>query len=412
MNWFLRLKLANKLLLTFLICSALTAAVGVFGLLRVAGLGAMLDSVYRDNVLAAQYVSDAASRFGAHSRAYVRLPAMKDAETVKATIDRAQSHMDKFQKSIEAYRATNLQPNEVQLVKLLDTQLPVYKAQSDKVAALAGAGKAAEAAELSNGDARKATTAVEDTLDKLIDELAAQAKATNEAGAQTIASTRTVLIAVVAGSVLLAIALGLVVTRIVSRQIGGEPAVAADIVRRVADGDLSAQIALRHGDSNSMLYAVQQMVGRLKQVIDGQRAVVEAANRGNFQARVDLQGLQGFQKEMGEGLNQLVTTTGGSIADVVRVMEAVSGGDLTRTIDADYDGAFGEMKTYVNNTVAKLSEVVAEVNSGAESLAGASEEVSATAQSLSQASSEQAAGVEETSASMEQMTASISQNTE
>ena len=89
-----------------------------------------------------------------------------------------------------------------------------------------------------------------------------------------------------------------------------------------------------------MLFAVGQMVGKLRQVIAGQRAVVEAANRGDFAARVDTAGMQGFQKEMGDGLNQLVATTGASIADVVRVMSALAEGDLTTRIDKDYQGAF------------------------------------------------------------------------
>jgi methyl-accepting chemotaxis protein len=108
--------------------------------------------------------------------------------------------------------------------------------------------------------------------------------------------------------------------------------------------------------------------------------------------RVDLAGLQGSQKEMGEALNNLVTTTGASIGDVVRMMAAVAEGDLDGAIDKDYEGAFAELKEYCNNTVQKLAQVVAEVNSSAEALASASEEISATAQTLSQAASEQAAG--------------------
>jgi len=297
--------------------------------------------------------------------------------------------------------------------------------------------------------------------------------------------------------------LGFYITRSLLAQLGGEPAYAGSVMARIAGGDLDVNIQTKAGDTTSMLAAVEGMVGKLKQVIDGQRAVVEAANRGNFDARVELAGLQGFQKEMGEGLNQLVATTGASIADVVRVMGAVSRGDLSNSIEKSYQGAFGELKEYTNNTVHKLTqviegqrgvvqaanrgnfeqridlaglqgfqkemgeglnalvatirasvddvvrvmgamsegdltkridkayegefaklkeyanntvdklaEVVAEVNGAADSLASASEQVSATAQSLSQASSEQAAGVEETSASIEQMTASIAQNTE
>jgi methyl-accepting chemotaxis protein len=412
MNWFSRLKLAHKLSITFLVCSVLTAAVGVYGLTRMSVLGDMLGYTYDNNVVCMQQIGEAQMRLSAHARAYVRLLSMKKAEDMASTTTRAKGHLDKFNKSIQEYRSTVLSAKEAALQKELDAQLPVYLGYMDKVAALAAAGKIDEGVELSNGAARKATDDMEKIMDRVVEELGAQAKASNEQGAATLAQAKLITTTVVVVSVLLAIGLGLFVTRLITRQLGGEPDYAARLLTQVAHGDLSVQVETRAGDDSSMLFAVKQMVGRLQQVISGQRQVVEAANRGNFDARVDLNGLEGFQKEMGEGLNQLVMTTGQSIDDVVRVMGAMSEGDLTQTIDKDYDGAFGQMKEYVNNTVGKLSQVVQEVNSSAESLAGASEEVSATAQSLSQASSEQAAGVEETSASIEQMTASISQNTD
>ncbi|MDB5998571.1 MAG: hypothetical protein JWP52_270 [Rhizobacter sp.] len=412
MNWFLRLKLAHKLLMTFLICSLITAAVGLYGLSQIADLGKMLSRTYQDNVLAAQYVADASGRLTAHARAYVRLPALKNPADVNDAVGRAKLLLDKYREKMALYRATKLSDKEKALLQKLDSALPDYIAQNDKVAEMAAVGKFEQAAELSNGETRKSINVVEGTMTDLIEELSSQAKATNDEAEQTVEHARIVLLSVIGGSVVLALLLGLGVTRIVSRQLGGEPVDAAELMRRVAGGDLSADIKLRHGDNDSMLYAVRQMMDRLTQVIEGQRNVVAAANRGDFGARVDIAGLLGFQKEMGDGLNQLVSTTGDSIQDVVRVMGAMAQGDLTQSIDKPYEGSFGEMKDYVNDTAAKLAQVVSEVNSGAESLANASEEVSATAQTLSQASSEQAAGVEETSASMEQMTASISQNTD
>jgi len=195
-------------------------------------------------------------------------------------------------------------------------------------------------------------------------------------------------------------------------QLGGEPRYAADIIERVADGNLDVEIQTHKGDDSSMLFAVKNMIGKLQQVISGQRRLIDAANRGNFTERVDITGLAGFQKDMGEGLNQLAATTGASVDDVARVMRALSEGDLTKTIDKTYEGAFGEMKDSANNTVLKLSMIISDVNSAANALTAASVQVSSTAQSLSQASNEQASGVEETSASLEQMTASIAQNTE
>jgi methyl-accepting chemotaxis protein len=503
MNFFLRLRLAHKLLVTFLACSALTAVVGGYGLWCIAGLGAALNETYTQNLLPLQKISDAASRLSAHSRAYVRLPALKDPADVKNAVERAQVHLDKFNLALQAYRKTHLSAREVELQKRVDELMPNYLAQNERVAALAAAGDSVAAANLSNGEARKAITALESVFTDVGIELASQADATNTGATLSVDHARNMLLGIIAASVALAIALGLGVTRIIQRQIGGEPDDAAGLLRQVADGDLSANIVTRPGDRGSLLFAARQMVERLQQVIAGQRRVVAAANQGNFGERVDLNGLAGFQKELADGLNELmtttgasigevvlvmralsdgdldktitkqyqgaygdmaaaaqqmtgrlkrvvdgqrdvaaaanagdfsqrvdlaglqgfqlelgkslnhlVTTTGASIDDVVRVMSAMSDGDLTQRIDKPYQGAYDHMKDYVNGTADKLAQVVTEVNAGAEALAGASDEVSATAQSLSQAASEQAAGVEQTSASVEQMTASISQNTE
>ena len=225
-------------------------------------------------------------------------------------------------------------------------------------------------------------------------------------------SARTMMLGLGIVAVVMAVFAAVLVTRSLIKQLGGEPGYAAKVLQTVAAGDLAVSVALRKGDDTSMLFAVGSMIEKLKQVIAGQQRVVEAANRGEFGERVDLAGLAGFQKELGEGLNKLAATTGSSIEDVVRVMKALSEGDLTQTIDKSYEGAFAELKEYANGTVFKLSAIITEVNSAADALAGAAEQVSSTSQALSQAASEQASGVEETSASIEQMTASIAQNTE
>lgn len=269
-----------------------------------------------------------------------------------------------------------------------------------------------KAAELLLGNFEIANSAYATSLDALGKHHAEQMDEGAQAANDTYLDTRKTVIALAVIAVAVSIALAALITLNLLKLLGGEPNYAAELMKKISGGDLTMDVMTKKGDDHSMLYAVKEMVTKLKQVIEGQRKVVAAANSGMFDERIELTGLQGFQKEMGEGLNQLVTTTGASIADVVRVMGAISDGDLTKTIDKAYEGAFGELKEFTNNTVSKLAQVVTEVNSSAEGLASASEEVSATAQALSQAASEQAAGVEETSASLEQMTASIAQNTE
>ena len=140
--------------------------------------------------------------------------------------------------------------------------------------------------------------------------------------------------------------------------------------------------------------------------------VVASAMNGNFKARVAEEGKAGFFSKLSIDINRLMAVSDEGLNDVLRVLAALSQGDLTKTIDKEYAGTFGELKVASNEMVDKLSNIVTDVISSTDALSLASEQVSSTSQSLSQAASEQAASVEETSASIEQMSASISQNTE
>jgi methyl-accepting chemotaxis protein len=331
-------------------------------------------------------------------------------QTLHQAMDKFETDSSALQQALATRASTT--PEEKAMLAKVTAAFPDVRAALQQTAAMTLAKKSQEAYAyyMSDGSAKNATMrealfGFVDLEQKLNEEEVARAR-------QTYSSARVTMFGLGIAAAILAIAAALLVTRSIVGQLGGEPGYASEVLQSVAGGDLSITVTTHKGDNRSMLYAVKNMIERLKQVIEGQRSVIEAANRGDFKTRVDLAGLAGFQKEMGEGLNVLAETTGASIDDVVRVMKALSEGDLTQTIDKPYEGAFGEMKQYANNTMLKLSSIISDVNTAAQSLAGAAEEVSATSQGISQAASEQAAGVEQTSASIEQMTASIAQNTE
>lgn len=138
--------------------------------------------------------------------------------------------------------------------------------------------------------------------------------------------------------------------------------------------------------------------------------IVLGAVQGDFSRRINPEGKEGFYKQLSDGMNKLMDVSSSGLNEVVRILEALAVGDLTPRITNDYEGIFGKLKDYSNNSLEKLSEIITDVRASADALVSASEEVSATAQSLSQSSSEQAASVEQTSASLEEMNANISQN--
>lgn len=139
-------------------------------------------------------------------------------------------------------------------------------------------------------------------------------------------------------------------------------------------------------------------------------ALVEAAAEGNFNKRVQLEGMQGFYKQAAEGMNRIMDANEDCLNNMLQVLAAMEQGDLTQSMSDGYRGMLGELSSSINNTVTKLAHTIAEVRLSAINIASASEEVSSTAQSMSQATNEQAASVEQTSAAVEQMGASVEQN--
>lgn len=57
------------------------------------------------------------------------------------------------------------------------------------------------------------------------------------------------------------------ITRAVLRQIGGEPDYAAEMVRKISEGDLTVKLETSSTDSNSLIANIQNMVNRLSQIV-------------------------------------------------------------------------------------------------------------------------------------------------
>ena len=185
------------------------------------------------------------------------------------------------------------------------------------------------------------------------------------------------------------------------------------VMGAMSSGDLSQHIEHRYpGEFGVLLLSINNTVTTIKTLVKDANDLSKAAQQGKLESRADASQHQGEFRAIIEGINNTMSAVVEPINDVKRVMAAVEDGDLTKTIDTAYQGDFGALQASVNNTVAKLSEIIGQVRTSAGELTTASTQVAATSQVLSQATSEQAASLEETTSAIEQMSASIGQNTD
>ncbi|WP_031437482.1 methyl-accepting chemotaxis protein [Methylobacter tundripaludum] len=139
-------------------------------------------------------------------------------------------------------------------------------------------------------------------------------------------------------------------------------------------------------------------------------AIVEAAAMGDFSMRFDVNGKEGFLRHLGEDINRLVQTSETGLNEVVRILNALSRGDLTETITNDYAGTFGQLKNDSNTTVEKLKDIISQIKDATDSINTGTKEIASGNNDLSYRTEQQAASLQQTAASMEELTSAVQHN--
>ncbi|PKO33439.1 MAG: chemotaxis protein [Betaproteobacteria bacterium HGW-Betaproteobacteria-7] len=160
-------------------------------------------------------------------------------------------------------------------------------------------------------------------------------------------------------------------------------------------------------------YAVEWLDRTAEVAVEDEVAeIVAAAARGDFSRRVDEAGKHGFFLRLAGDLNRLLEISQHGLNDIAHVLGAMAEGDLTKSIVAEYDGTFGQLKDDANTTVARLQEIVEQIKQATDAINTAAQEIAAGNQDLSSRTEEQASSLEETASSMEQLTSTVRQNAE
>ena len=114
--------------------------------------------------------------------------------------------------------------------------------------------------------------------------------------------------------------------------------------------------------------------------------------------------------KISDSLHLTVNTLKTYIGEISETLGAISGGDLSVSIESEYRGDFIALKDSINSIAASLSRVMAEINISAEQVAAGTAQVSEGSQAISQGATEQASAIEELTASVTQIAEQTKQN--
>jgi len=138
--------------------------------------------------------------------------------------------------------------------------------------------------------------------------------------------------------------------------------------------------------------------------------LIESAVAGDLDQRIDTSTYTGFMKGLGDQVNNMMQAVVDPIRESTRVIQGLAEGDLTQSMEGEYQGEFAVLRDALNDSMSNLQKMVAEITESAGSISSGAGEISQGNADLSQRTEEQASSIEETASTMEEMTSVVKQN--
>ena len=377
MNFLNHLKFSTKLLASFILCALITLAVGGLGMAGITRLADALAHTFSVNLVAVANTSETLTSLTAHNRGLYRLLDAQSGGVPEADRERVReglaADLSRAQQVFATYRAIPHPADETRAGDELEQLLPGYVAGSQQVIEWVAAGdlEAARARlnRLSSDQFLKARSLLRSMIDsnnRQIEEGAVAADRLRHS------ATLTLIIAVVVAFIV-AIGLGMVITRMITRPL----AVAISSAQRIAGGDLTRPIVHERGDeAGQLLNALAEMQDGLKGTIQQiASASDQLASAAEELSAVTDESTRGLTRQNDE-IQQAATAVNQMTAAVEEVARnAVSTSEASKAASEDALDGRGQ----VDHTVQGITTMVREITDSTEAvsaLAGNVREIS------------------------------------
>ena len=294
MNAIRNAKVGTKLLLSFLAVAVITGIVGVVGLRNMSTMDRLARKMYEEELLGTSHIKEANIDLINISRETRNLLLASSQQDRERFIDQIKRYKKDLHKEVAAAKPRFLTKQGQEKIAAFDDLWKDYAKVSDEVVALVKKEKLQEkrkVVDLTMGALRQKA----DRLDNLMTELGkikeVNAKGYHETVSRIYHSSFGLMLALVAGGVLIGIVLGVVITRGLMKQLGGEPAYAADIARKVSEGDLTVNVEVNEKYKGSLLYAIKNMVDKLSEILGEVNGATESLSSASEEVSATAQSL-------------------------------------------------------------------------------------------------------------------------
>ncbi len=158
--------------------------------------------------------------------------------------------------------------------------------------------------------------------------------------------------------------------------------------------------------------AIKDAQARNERAIKEVQRLIEESIQGHLNERAILDGHQGEQKVLLNGINDMLDAIVDPIKEGAAVMKHAANKDLSHRVMGNYKGMLGDFKNDINSAIENLDEALQQVATSVDQVSSASSQIASGSQSLAEGANEQASSLEEISSSLEEMSSMTKQNSD
>ncbi|SFH55773.1 methyl-accepting chemotaxis protein [Pseudomonas syringae] len=355
MNLINRTSFAKKLMAAFTVCAVITLAVGGVGMLGINRLSDALELTFSNNLVSVANTNETMTALTTHNRGLYRLLDAKDTATAEKMRQSINAELERAQKVYAIYRATPLEDDERAAGDQYDALMPAYMSASQNIFDLQQAGKLEDARNRLNALADGEFNKARGYLQIMIDSNKRQIKEGAEAADRLQSTSVFMLTAGIVIAFVVAIMLGILITRMIT----GPLRSAIEVAQRIASGDLTQSVSSTRGDeAGHLLNAIGTMQGNLKRTIQEiSSASDQLASAAEELGAVTEESTRGLTRQNDE-IQQAATAVNEMTAAVEEVARnAVSTSEESKSLATDAANGRGQ----VDNTVKGIGTMVREI---------------------------------------------------
>ncbi|WKA62964.1 methyl-accepting chemotaxis protein [Pectobacterium aroidearum] len=279
---FSQLTVFSKLLLGFSVLIAMMLLLGVVSLLQLSVNNSRIDELSSSSLPGVRYSLEMRGVLSETRLQQIQYIDSKTPEEREGHRKELLQNADAFLAAFKNYQTVANSEDKKSLIKVIGENFSGFNSVNATLIDTVNRGDLAEASRISGANSSKYRSQLMKDLAKLVEMEVATAKNIVDGANSTYRTSQYYVWGLLLLALLTTAVIATIISRNISRQLGGDPHYAQEIMTEIASGNLTTEIKLRQGDNSSLLASInhmnRQLVNTVHTIMNGSESITLASS--------------------------------------------------------------------------------------------------------------------------------------